>query len=74
MRGRSTQRALIALAQVGVLPQSECDDLLAGYRFLRRTENRLQMEGERQTHSLPRDRAALRSVWPAPWASSATTR
>ena len=25
------------------------------YAFLRRTENRLQMEGERQTHRLPRD-------------------
>ncbi len=62
VRERSTQRALIALAQVGVLAQSECDDLLAGYRFLRRTENRLQMEGERQTHSLPRDRAALRKL------------
>ncbi len=58
VRERSTQRALIALAQVGVLPQAACDDLLAAYRFLRRTENRLQMEGERQTHTLPHDAAA----------------
>jgi glutamate-ammonia-ligase adenylyltransferase len=62
VRGRSTQQALVALTQVGVLPQTECDDLLAGYRFLRRTENRLQMEAERQTHSLPPDRLALRRL------------
>lgn len=53
VRGRSTQETLIALQQVGVLPDQEAADLLAAYRFLRRTENRLQMESERQIHTLP---------------------
>jgi glutamate-ammonia-ligase adenylyltransferase len=38
-----------------VLPARESAELLDNYRFLRRTENRLQMEAERQTHRLPRD-------------------
>ena len=53
VRGRSTQRALTALAQVGVLPRDQCDALRAAYAFLRRAENRIQMEGERQSHRLP---------------------
>lgn len=59
VRERSTQRALVALAQVGILPPEESADLLAAYRFLRRTENRLQMEAERQTHRLPKEPEAL---------------
>lgn len=54
-RERSTQRALTALAQVGILPVRVADDLRRAYAFLRRTENRLQMVGERQTHRLPED-------------------
>ena len=53
VRGRSTQEALGALAEAGCLPGGEADALLASYRFLRRLENRLQMEGERQVHRLP---------------------
>ncbi len=59
VRERSTERALVALAQVGILPPEESADLLAAYRFLRRTENRLQMEAERQTHRLPKEPEAL---------------
>ena len=59
VRGRSTQGALESLAEVGVLPDSEARTLLASYRFLRRTENRLQMESERQVYNLPEDRAGL---------------
>ena len=59
VRERSTQRALTALAEVGVLPAERSAGLLAAYRFLRRTENRLQMEGERQIHRLPKERPAL---------------
>jgi [glutamine synthetase] adenylyltransferase / [glutamine synthetase]-adenylyl-L-tyrosine phosphorylase len=55
VRGRSTQGALTALAQVGVLPRATCEALRAAYAFLRRAENRVQMEGERQTHRLPGD-------------------
>ncbi|MBX3024869.1 hypothetical protein KF840_08155 [bacterium] len=62
VRDRSTQRALTALAQVGVLPRAVADDLRRGYAFLRRTENRLQMVGERQTHRLPEDAAARRAL------------
>ncbi|MGH7790633.1 MAG: hypothetical protein ACRERC_27475, partial [Candidatus Binatia bacterium] len=58
VRGRSTQRALTALAQVGVLPAAQSAELFAAYAFLRRTESRLQMEGERQTHRLPTDPGA----------------
>jgi glutamate-ammonia-ligase adenylyltransferase len=55
VRGRSTQRALTALAQVGILPPAQCEALRAAYAFLRRAENRVQMEGERQLHRLPTD-------------------
>lgn len=63
VRGRSTQAALASLAQAGVLPAAETEALLAAYRFLRRLENRLQMEAERQVHRLAasgpaRERAA----------------
>ncbi|MFN8643354.1 MAG: hypothetical protein U0802_17470 [Candidatus Binatia bacterium] len=61
-RERSTQRALTALAQVGVLPVRVADDLRRHYAFLRRTENRLQMVGERQTHRLPEDPTERRAL------------
>jgi glutamate-ammonia-ligase adenylyltransferase len=53
VRGRSAPGALRALVDVGVLPADAGAELLAAYHFLRRLENRLQMEGERQTHQLP---------------------
>ncbi len=59
VRSRSTQRALLSLEQVGVLPEPEMRDLLAAYHFLRRTENCIQMEAERQTHRLPAERKGL---------------
>jgi glutamate-ammonia-ligase adenylyltransferase len=62
VRDRSTAGALTALAEVGVLPRRESEDLLAAYRFLRRAENRLQMEAERQTHRLPRDHDGLQRL------------
>ena len=62
VRDRSTQRALTALAQVGLLPAPVADDLRRAYAFLRRAENRLQMVGERQTHRLPEDPAELRAL------------
>lgn len=57
LRDRSTQAALEHLAAVGVLPEEDAAVLLEAYRFLRRLENRLQMEAERQTHRLPGDPA-----------------
>lgn len=62
LRDRSTQRALERLAEVKLLPADEAAALLDAYRFLRRVENRLQMEEERQVHRLPRAPDALRRL------------
>ncbi len=62
VRGRSAPRALDALADVGALPPKARDELLAAYRFLRRVENRLQMEAERQTHVLGTKPAQRRRI------------
>jgi len=53
VRGRSAPGALLALAEAKLIPSEMRDELLTAYRFLRRVENRLQMEDERQTHTLP---------------------
>jgi glutamate-ammonia-ligase adenylyltransferase len=53
IRGRSAPGALRALAESGILEPKLAEELLRAYRFLRRIENRLQMEGERQTHLIP---------------------
>lgn len=53
VRQRSTQQAIEALLDVGLLAPADAEGLLEAYRFYRRTENRLQMVGERQTHTLP---------------------
>ncbi|HSD09440.1 MAG TPA: hypothetical protein VLF14_00520, partial [Candidatus Binatia bacterium] len=62
LRQRSTEGALVAQAQVGVLPRRDSADLISAYQFLRRTEHRLQMEAERQTHRLPKEPKALRRI------------
>ena len=62
LRTRSTQRALHGLAEAGLLPPAQATQLCDAYLFLRRVENRLQMEAERQTHSLPTDAAGLQRV------------
>jgi glutamate-ammonia-ligase adenylyltransferase len=53
IRGRSAPGALRALAEAAILEPGVTEELLQAYRFLRRIENRLQMEGERQTHLIP---------------------
>ncbi len=58
VRGRSTQAAIASLAAHDAMGTIDPEALLAAYRFLRRLENRLQMEGERQVHVLPADGAA----------------
>jgi glutamate-ammonia-ligase adenylyltransferase len=58
VRGRSAPGALVALAEARRISPEMRDELLAAYRFLRRVENRLQMEDERQTHALPAQAAA----------------
>ncbi len=62
VRGRSTQEALRSLADTGVLPRDSADALLAAYRFLRRLENRMQMEAERQVHRVPQSEAGRRRL------------
>src|SRR5436190_5529372 len=55
-------KALRALRQLDLLPRDEvltCDNT---YRFLRRVEHRLQIEGEQQTHIVPREAEALRRL------------
>jgi len=59
VRARSTQEALDRLAGVEILPHDEVTKLLEAYRLLRRVENRLQMQAERQTHVLPDDPDSL---------------
>ena len=62
LRDRSTQRALERLAEVHLLPAEDAGVLLEAYRFLRRVENRLQMEEEHQVHRLPQRPEALRRL------------
>jgi glutamate-ammonia-ligase adenylyltransferase len=58
----STLKALQGIAQLELLPKKDVLDLDRAYRFLRRTEHRLQIEAEQQTHTLPTGEQALRSL------------
>ena len=58
----STLKALQGIAQLELLPKKDVLDLDRAYRFLRRTEHRLQIEAEQQTHTLPTGAEALRSL------------
>ena len=62
LRAPATLDALAALAAAGRIPAGEGDALSQAYRLQRTIEHRLQMVDDRQTHSLPRDRAALDNV------------
>lgn len=53
LQRRELQTVLTWLGRRGQLPLADVDKLLAAYRFLRCTENRLQMMDDRQTHDLP---------------------
>jgi glutamate-ammonia-ligase adenylyltransferase len=58
----STLKALRALAELELAPRSEILELDRAYRFLRRTEHRLQMEAEQQTHTVPQNLEELRRL------------
>jgi glutamate-ammonia-ligase adenylyltransferase len=58
----SMLRALQALRQLDLLPHNEVLTLDNTYRFLRRVEHRLQIEAERQTHTVPQESEALRRL------------
>ncbi len=59
LRQPSTMPALAALAAKQWIDTSQANDLTECYFQLRRTEHRLQMLGDSQTHSLPRSAADL---------------
>ncbi|WP_241233689.1 glutamine-synthetase adenylyltransferase [Altericroceibacterium xinjiangense] len=59
---RGTRAALDALAAEGIVSADDARDLGQAYDRLRTIEHRLQMVGDRQTHSLPADEAALDNV------------
>src|SRR5205807_524953 len=59
---RNTLLALQALEQVGCLSDQEYHILQDAYRFLRRTEHRLQLLFDLQTHRLPSGEDELRKL------------
>jgi glutamate-ammonia-ligase adenylyltransferase len=59
VRHGGTMMALFRLRDKGLLSDAEYARLATAYEFLRYLEHRLQMEEDRQTHTLPSDPAAL---------------
>lgn len=57
-----TCESLAALAAAGRIPDSASEKLGAAYEYLRRVEHRIQMVGDRQTHSLPKREADYESL------------
>lgn len=62
VRQRNTLLALDALEIAGCLNPRETYILADAYRFLRKTEHRLQLLFDRQTHKLPASADALRTL------------
>ena len=58
----NTLDALRGLADLELMPKNEVVDLDRAYRFLRRTEHRLQIEAEEQTHTIPANPEHLRRL------------
>ena len=58
----SMLRALRALRELDLLPRDEVLTLDKTYRFLRRVEHRLQIEAERQIHTVPQESDVLRRL------------
>ena len=59
VRHGGTMLALFRLRDKGLLSDGEYARLAAAYQFLRYLEHRLQMDEDRQTHTLPSDAEAL---------------
>ena len=57
LRVRGTLKALERLLYAGLVSSRDRDELSEAYIALRRLEHRVQMVGERQTHSIPEDPA-----------------
>jgi len=62
LRTRGTINTLEELARGGWVEPKAAEDLSRAYLFLRRVENRLQMIGDQQTHTLPDETEELRRV------------
>ncbi|HJT82787.1 MAG TPA: bifunctional [glutamate--ammonia ligase]-adenylyl-L-tyrosine phosphorylase/[glutamate--ammonia-ligase] adenylyltransferase [Chthoniobacterales bacterium] len=62
LQDTSTLRALQGIAQLELLPKKDVLELDRAYRFLRRTEHRLQIEAEQQTHTLPTEAALVQRL------------
>ncbi|HSQ95868.1 MAG TPA: bifunctional [glutamate--ammonia ligase]-adenylyl-L-tyrosine phosphorylase/[glutamate--ammonia-ligase] adenylyltransferase [Croceibacterium sp.] len=62
LRVRGTRAALDALAEGGIVAPEDAAMLGESYDRLRAIEHRLQMVDDRQTHSLPREPAAIDNV------------
>ncbi|MEQ1510836.1 MAG: glutamine-synthetase adenylyltransferase, partial [Sphingopyxis sp.] len=62
LRAPDTRDALAALASAGHVTRSVAENMAQHYTVLRTIEHRLQMIADLQTHSLPRDLAALDAV------------
>ena len=62
VRERNTLLAIQALAEAGCLTAQEAQILDDTYRFLRKTEHRLQLLFDLQTHRLPADPEELRRL------------
>ena len=59
---RATLLALARLHDKGVLKDADYGKLAGAYQFLRHLEHRLQLDEDRQTHSLPQSAEALGQV------------
>ncbi len=62
VRGGNTLHAMAELERVGCLTADERFLMDETYRFLRRVEHRLQIVFDRQTHEMPREIEALRTL------------
>ena len=58
LRHPAIQTVLETLAQESIVPRPVCRELSRAYRFLRKTEHRLQALDDRQTHALPSEPSA----------------
>lgn len=62
LRVPDTREALTALAEAGRIRSQDAETLSRGYEKLRCIEHRLQMHGDRQTHSIPVQADTLEEV------------
>src|SRR4029077_16998634 len=62
LRQRNTLQAMLALEKAGCLSDQEYRVLSDAYSFLRKTEHRLQLLFDLQTHQLPTDPEELHKL------------